>query len=545
MSISYHGIVGFGSGKVSLPSVDVWGSNMNILRDPPKAIQTRKIDKVGETSDITVMIDDSGNRVCEAILPYARGVNPMVAVSYDNYGNNGGQKSGLARAQGLNVDGSSAKSAFLPYRIMNGGAFRPPARDQRDLLPLSRLPRVWTSSFTQPGFADYSKKMVCQSDNADDYRQIKTEDKMLKACVRPTATYKLETPIVENYQVKYVLKNPVQVAASAGIQPVAKFNGEKGTPVKEINENQIRPDININAVAERTKRIDVSSFNTEKYTQNTLHSNVSANASQNIMKKPIDEAYHVDSRKYTQDPLHSDVSANVSQDIFAQPIDEMYRVDTDQYTQDTLHTDVNSNYSQNAFVTPIHELISFDVDRHTQDVLTKDVQANASQNISVTSLDEIYGVQTAQRIKDIHNIDYTAPQKGHSKQDYIHKDLQLDRALPYHESRTNTGRNIHKRLDNQVFGKQYQMNRPTAQAFVNVGGGQRQKIDNITNRNFNLRPTIQAGGFDPTPTMPTSSRENRIIDLDAQKVKMRNAVYNLQQDRNESLGQVAFSSVYA
>lgn len=30
------------SGKVTLPSVDSWGSNMNIIRDPPKSIMTKK-----------------------------------------------------------------------------------------------------------------------------------------------------------------------------------------------------------------------------------------------------------------------------------------------------------------------------------------------------------------------------------------------------------------------------------------------------------------------------------------------------------------------
>src|SRR3990167_1566583 len=104
MSISYHAIVGH-KRNVTLPSVESCGANMNILRDPPKSIQTRKIDKVGETSEITQMIQDAGNRMGDAILMYARGVNPMVAVSYDNYGNNGGQTV---------KQSSSGTQAFLP-----------------------------------------------------------------------------------------------------------------------------------------------------------------------------------------------------------------------------------------------------------------------------------------------------------------------------------------------------------------------------------------------------------------------------------------------
>ena len=38
--LSYSGITNYG--KATLPSVDSWGTNMNILKDPPKSITTRK-----------------------------------------------------------------------------------------------------------------------------------------------------------------------------------------------------------------------------------------------------------------------------------------------------------------------------------------------------------------------------------------------------------------------------------------------------------------------------------------------------------------------
>ena len=63
---------------ITLPSVEQWGTNANILRDPPKAIFTRRIDKVGQNTDITELVDSSGDRACEGISLYARGVNPMV-----------------------------------------------------------------------------------------------------------------------------------------------------------------------------------------------------------------------------------------------------------------------------------------------------------------------------------------------------------------------------------------------------------------------------------------------------------------------------------
>ena len=69
--ISYKGIIGHGGGRLTLPSVESWSQNMNILRDPPKGISTRKKDRLGQTSEIAKMIDDSGDRACENIKVYA------------------------------------------------------------------------------------------------------------------------------------------------------------------------------------------------------------------------------------------------------------------------------------------------------------------------------------------------------------------------------------------------------------------------------------------------------------------------------------------
>ena len=149
--LSYSGLTNYG--KSTLPSVSSWGTNMNILRDPPKSITTRRIDKVGETSSITEMVDQSGDRACESIKVYARGVNPFVSVSYSNYGNNGGQRVNNRSTAIANVQSK------LPYRILVGGAFRPPTLRQEDLFPLSRLPRCNTNAFTKPGFADFSRKL--------------------------------------------------------------------------------------------------------------------------------------------------------------------------------------------------------------------------------------------------------------------------------------------------------------------------------------------------------------------------------------------------
>ena len=184
--LSYSGIIGYG--KVTLPSVESWGTNMNILKDPPKSIVTRRIDRVGETSSITTMQDESTDRVCEAISVYPRGVNPMVGVMYSNH-----QTTGLPSGSASGNDRCTVPAASMPYKILEGGVFRPPMEYGMParLLPLSRLPRLNTSVQTQPGFVNYINKPAPQYTN-DNSRYIRAE-LSTRPTVRPTATYKKET----------------------------------------------------------------------------------------------------------------------------------------------------------------------------------------------------------------------------------------------------------------------------------------------------------------------------------------------------------------
>ena len=271
MSISYSGLVNHG--KVTLPSVDTWGTNMNILRDPPASITTRRINKVGDTSNITSMIDDSGNRACEVIQVYARGVNPFVSVDYGNQGNNGGQLSG-----GITEGVYPGRAAKLPYSVMRDGAFRPPVMLQGDLLPLSRLPRVWTSSFTQPGFADFSRKMrTCGT--AENTKEVKTST--LKSFIRPTAVYKIETPISEPFEVKYVIQPTIKINATSGTRTLDIKQQHVGRPTKEIDEKHVNIMAQSTKSSNITSYVDNNNFNPERYLQDTTAHFVSSNLSSN------------------------------------------------------------------------------------------------------------------------------------------------------------------------------------------------------------------------------------------------------------------------
>ncbi len=178
MAISYSGLTNYG--KSSLPSVESWNTNNNILRDPPRSITTRRIDKVSENSFFTQELQDSSDRIAEMITAYPRGVNPMVGVSYS--GNSNG---GIGRGQALLYGNRQAK---LPYRVMDKGAFRPPILAPVDLLPLSRMNRNTTCINPTIYKPDYSKKIACKNES----RTI--TDKKPKTSHKGTLFMKVETP---------------------------------------------------------------------------------------------------------------------------------------------------------------------------------------------------------------------------------------------------------------------------------------------------------------------------------------------------------------
>jgi len=147
--------------KVTLPSVEMWGRNKIILRDPNKGIFTRRKDKVGQTQSILLSQEDSGDRIAENINVYARGVNPMVSVSYDNYGNNAGSRSSVTQG---------APGVKLPLRP---DVFYPPVFRQEQLLPLSRLPRNWFYALTNPVVPNIISQMSCPETRKSIHENIK------------------------------------------------------------------------------------------------------------------------------------------------------------------------------------------------------------------------------------------------------------------------------------------------------------------------------------------------------------------------------------
>lgn len=136
------------SAKATLPSVEDWGTNLNILKDPTKSLYTQKKERVGDTLDILLAQEDSGDRIAECINVYPRGVNPMVGVSYNNYG----------AQQTTSTLSTNHGGTKLPYRAE---VFRPPVMRQENLTPLSRQPRDWFYALTSLSAPTVIDKMKC------------------------------------------------------------------------------------------------------------------------------------------------------------------------------------------------------------------------------------------------------------------------------------------------------------------------------------------------------------------------------------------------
>ena len=219
--LSYSGLTSYG--KVGIPSVESWGSSMNIMKDPPKSIYTKRKDKVGTTSHITQQIEDSGDRHNEAILKFARGINQFTDIEYSNNGSNIGRDNKI-------VPGGVIQSK-LRNRIMKDGDFRPPIIAPQDLLPLSRPRRPNSSMVTNIDNVDFTQKPYSY-EHKEKGREIKRDYNIQS--VAPTRTYNIQKTVGQTMK-EYIRKTiPIYVSSQ-------KTNGS-------LHYDVIRGDNNTTAV---------------------------------------------------------------------------------------------------------------------------------------------------------------------------------------------------------------------------------------------------------------------------------------------------------
>jgi hypothetical protein len=506
MSISYNCIIGHKQ-KVTLPSVSGGLGSMYIQKNPPSSIHTRRISKVGETSSLTSMIDDSGDRINEAILNYARGVNPMVSVSYGNQGN--GTMNG-------NVTSNSSKPmASMPYRIMEKGDFRPPIYDRRELLPLSRLPRNTTSSFTQPSFIDYSKSKAEAPSND---KTIGVKKEILKKESHPTIVYNTQPSAIEPYDIKYVIQNPLKISAESGVRTMDLTNTENQTPYNNIVSKRIEIDFNINKNINNSKE-NVFNMDTSRYLQEPLHSNVMSNMNRN---KEMNEV-SMDTSRYLQDTLHSNVMSNMNRNK------EMNEVsmDTNRYLQDPLHSNVMSNMNRNKEMNEV----SMDTSRYLQDTLHSNVMSNMNGNKKQNNTNEMINFHVG--VKDVNNINYNTSKSGYEKNEYIHRDIELSKKIPEGNMTTNIRYNVYNNQDtDNMYIPEYTRNIPLTSALTNIGFNNIEKKEMVINREYNLKPTLILGGMESKGIVPKQNMNDLFKEhSENHKDIMRQKVYDMQVGR--------------
>jgi hypothetical protein len=262
--ISYSALTSYG--KATLPSVEAWNGNFDIVRDPPSGIHTRRIVKVGDNNDLLGWNDDSGSRINEMINVYARGNNPMVSVQYSNHGNTG---SGLMGVDG-GTSGSNMNSLFsaggggkLPYRIMDKGAFRPPILRQEDLLPLSRMPRKCTSIASKRCRVDQTKTI--KPDVVEYFKEIHKAP--MKVSAQSQRSFKKEGPQEPPTNIDLMVNN--NITSSVTSQRSFKKEGPQEPPTNI--DLMVNNHTTVSSITSNTKKLrDTGNERSIPELQNTL-----------------------------------------------------------------------------------------------------------------------------------------------------------------------------------------------------------------------------------------------------------------------------------
>jgi hypothetical protein len=114
---------------------------------------------------------------------------------------------------------------------------------------------------------------------AENTKEVK--DTMLKAFVRPTAVYTIETPISQPFEVKYVIQPTLKTSAQSGMRTMDITQQHVGKPTKEIDSVPLHAMAHANYTDNR-KYVDNNSFNPERYIQDANAHHVNSNVSSNV-----------------------------------------------------------------------------------------------------------------------------------------------------------------------------------------------------------------------------------------------------------------------
>jgi hypothetical protein len=380
--LSYSGITN--RGKVTLPSVDSWGGDMSIMRDPPRSIMMRRIDKVGSDSTITKMNDES-DRSAECILRFARGVNPSVSVSYQNSG-------------GI-INAGNQSQAYLRYTINKDGDFHPPVQAPQDLLALSRIPRNVTSATTNPGMPHNLKEL----DNSRNVATLSTTKEIISSQVKATKTYFLQKPFQEPFEAsKHSIQNVLHKQANPNVSQRRTTELFVQDPTKGIHENYTTTEAQSNLNQRRWAQIDNDAIHTNNYIQNQQNNT----------------------------PAFSNLTSNVDNGLLIDS--EMFEL-SNFNVKEVLNVDANTNMSAGgASAQEQHIYENFELlDRNLPEYQT---MTNTSGNSKISFIHD--DLELERNLPEYETHTNTTGLKKNTE--FIHKDLVMERNLPEHQSRTNT-----------------------------------------------------------------------------------------------------------
>jgi hypothetical protein len=222
----------------------------HIYRQPPSSIWTRKKERVTEADTLWMIRPDGPSsdptRINEAISYFAKGINPSVEVSYQNY------------------QAGGSKTTSMPVRhagsIYKTEVVRPPLYPAESLLPISR-PRIHQTKAveTVPGLPggvanntiayDYDKEGVINAVN-----QSRSGG---PSSIPATAQYKIDAPSVMS--AKWAINETIPSAYNVLANPTVPTNVDadnyvcrEETPYGVI----IRPKYNVTSNPEGTKSYD-------------------------------------------------------------------------------------------------------------------------------------------------------------------------------------------------------------------------------------------------------------------------------------------------
>lgn len=469
--ISYSGVVG--DRKVTLPAVESWGSNMNILRDPPKQIFTRKIDKVFDTQITELMAEASVNdRYCENIEVYPRGINPSVSVSYGNYGNNGGKllhfgsdknklggwtdEAGRSQQWKACQVSNGNTMAKYPYRLDLDGDFRPPMYPRERLEALSRAPRNVTNLYTNPFTVKFIDNNSC--DTCEHKRAIITD--ILNTNVQATNTY--------NFGEEQILKTRVPMLDLGRV----------------INNNQINNNITSNMMENR-------GLTQENY----------------VPQKEIRDINNID--------VKTQVGTNVGgRGGGANSFDK----DIGRHIETREHSNITSKYNALANL-DLNNMVDQQM-IHVNNIEPTNMMSNQSQNRHIQNSHEYMN----KMMKNIDNKEmYT--NVNHYTRDAEHTQIELESKMPLSMAHTNTSGQYNKT-------ETHNPNIELAQRVHNTtaySNPTNMREDYLHNRvtDAELKPTLSINNsFEPKASLPHEMNTNRPYILDSKRSRLNKESYN-------------------